>query len=219
MPNRTQSAKKNNRRRRRQTGSQRVAPTTEELEQQYQSVSNFASQNSTNCKDYRKKFEEASPNGVEFQIIKHKNLIRKKEEAIQSCHTGLTMARMGAILHGTDKPEHLEKFEKHIKLGEDRINDLTNWVNHSKLMVKLFTCFVKGSILNEKIAVLNHTCQAEVLKKILDEIKDNIHKVLEGVEVMVQYGSDFYTEGEYNDLAVMFKDEYELWSGVCNIMG
>ena len=215
MPNRSQTAKKNNRRRRRQTGSQRVAPTTEELERQYHNASRIANEETPDNDPmaYSKKFQENSPQpSIEFEIVKHKNLIKKKKDQIERCFTGLTMARMGAILHGIDNPEELEKFEKQIKLGEDRITDLTNWLNHSKLMVELFSYLTKHK---ENYITFCHDQNKEFVKEIknkLTQINDNIHKVIEGMEVMVKYGSDFYTEREYNDLCIMFKQEFDMWS-------
>tara|TARA_R110000822_G_scaffold21703_1_gene68528 strand:- start:506 stop:1048 length:543 start_codon:yes stop_codon:yes gene_type:complete len=148
----------------------------------------------------------------DLQIVKHNNLIKSFDKQIDQTQQGVLIS-MFAKIRFMDDPEQLEIFKNQEQLGNDRLTDLNNWKTHSELMVKLFNCFVKGS----KLASDPSEEDKEVVKKIGDEIKDNIHKVLEGVEVMVQYGSDFYTEGRYNEIAVMFKEEYELWSRVLMI--
>tara|TARA_R110000782_G_scaffold133810_2_gene226192 strand:- start:1226 stop:1876 length:651 start_codon:yes stop_codon:yes gene_type:complete len=207
MPNNKKN--KSNRRRRQTGGGARVSPTTEELEREYQRIHVLAREGG-GVKETRKIFEENSPMGVEFQIVKHKNLIKGKDKQIEACQKGLLLC-MFAKIRFLDDPEELENFKKQDKLGNDKLNDLNNWKRHSELMVKLFNCFVKGSVMNDKIAS-NVEVGEEIIKNTLKEVKDNIHKVVEGVEVMVQYGSDFYTEGQYNDIAIMFKEEYEMWS-------
>tara|TARA_R110000803_G_scaffold165721_1_gene229176 strand:+ start:731 stop:1285 length:555 start_codon:yes stop_codon:yes gene_type:complete len=152
----------------------------------------------------------------DLQIVKHNNLIKSFDKQIDQTQQGVLIS-MFAKIRFMDDPEQLEIFKNQEQLGNDRLTDLNNWKTHSELMVKLFNCFVKGSKLDREFSVLDHNCKVEIVKKIGDEIKDNIHKVLEGVEVMVQYGSDFYTEGRYNEIAVMFKEEYELWSRVLMI--
>ena len=216
MPNRTQSAKKNNRRRRQTGGGARVSPTTEELERQYHNASRIATEQTPDNDPmaYSKKFEENSPKpSLEFEAIKHKNLVKKKEEQIMKVQTGLALYKV--LKMGVSDPEELEKFEYNEKLGKDRITDLTNWLNHSKLMFGLFSYLTEHK--DKTFYSDQNKDFPKEIKNRLTQIKDNIHKVVEGIEVMVQYGSDFYTEREYNDLCIMFKQEFDCWSKTLTI--
>ena len=214
MPKRSNNKRRNTTRR-----STRVAPSPAELEQQrigsleqqYEEATTYARENSTDNIDYSKKFQEKAPHSFEFEILKHNKLVERKKEGLNKVYEGLCMVRMTQLFQH-DKPEVMEECNKAIKEGESRIEELECFIKHSELMSKLFKFFIDPAD-GKPVRIEDVKAVLELLKV----IKENIHKLLECVEVMVGY--EYYTEKEYNDIAVMFRDEYQLWSDFVERVG
>ena len=141
------------------------------------------------------------------QIDKHTRGVKCGEDALRDVEIGLTMNRMAQVV--CEDPEQIAEFERLKVLGEKRKADIENKIHFHKLMIMLFNTFR---------AVINGTSDKRVLKLVALKIKDAIHELLNGIEELIPYGSDFYTEEEYRQISNALMKEYKAWSPLCDHM-
>jgi len=143
------------------------------------------------------------------QIIKHTSGIKCGEDALSDVVTLLKMNKL-AILACQHEPKHaeeLEEFKKALVVGEKRKKDIENKIHFHKLMIMLFNTFK---------AVVNGRSDKRVLKLVAEKIKEAIHELLAGIEELIPYGSEFYTEEEYRLISNALMKEYKAWSPLCD---
>lgn len=139
------------------------------------------------------------------QIIKHTRGMKCGEDALKDVEIGLVM---NALAFGaTDDPEQKAEFTRLKVLGEKRVVDIENKIHFHKLMVMLFNSFR---------AVIAGRSDKRVLKLVAEKIKEAIHELLAGIEELIPYGSDFYTEEEYRLISNALMKEYKAWSPLCD---
>jgi len=139
------------------------------------------------------------------QIIKHTRGIKCGEDALKDVETGLVMNALAQI--ACDDPEQIVEFNRMKVLGEKRKVDIENKIHFHKLMVMLFNSFR---------AVIAGRSDKRVLKLVATKIKEAIHELLSGIEELIPYGSDFYTEEEYRLISNALMKEYQAWSPLCD---
>jgi len=145
------------------------------------------------------------------QIAKHTGGVKCGEDALSDVETMLKMNKL-AILACKDAPDHaeqLEEFKKALVVGEKRKKDIENKIHFHRLMVMLFNTFR---------AVINGRSDKRVLKMVAEKIKEAIQELLAGIEELIPYGSDFYTEEEYRLISNALMKEYQAWSPLCDHM-
>ena len=141
------------------------------------------------------------------EIKKHQEQIELWNEQMEKYHTGntiLAMAKMMDAFNGSNDP----KFKETEALGERRHQDIENHLQFHKLMLLLFRTFD---------AVFKGKSEVRVLPLIADKVKEAIHNLLEGIEALVPYGSDFYSEEEYRKISNNLMEEYNNWAHLCNM--
>jgi hypothetical protein len=129
------------------------------------------------------------------------------EDALRDVETGLTMNALAQM--ASDDPEQKAEFERLKVLGEKRKKDIENKIHFHKLMVMLFNTFR---------AVISGRSDKRVLKLVAEKIKEAIHELLAGIEELIPYGSEFYTEEEYRLISNALMKEYKAWSPLCDHM-
>jgi len=67
-------------------------------------------------------------------------------------------------------------------------------------------------------AVIMGRSDKRVLTLVAGKIKEAIHELLNGIEELIPYGSDFYTEEEYRVISNALMKEYNAWSPLCDHM-
>lgn len=142
------------------------------------------------------------------QIAKHTGGVKCGEDALSDVVTLLKMNKL-AILSCQDDPEQLEEFKKALVVGEKRKKDIENKIHFHKLMIMLFNTFR---------AVVNGRSDKRVLTLVAEKIKEAIHELLAGIEELLPYGSEFYTEEEYRLISNALMKEYQAWSPLCDHM-
>ncbi len=140
------------------------------------------------------------------QIIKHTRGIKCGEDALKDVSTGLKMNAL-ALLACRDDPEQTAEFNRMKVLGEKRKADIENKIHFHKLMIMLFNSFR---------AVINGRSDKRVLKLVAEKIKEAIQELLAGIEELIPYGSEFYTEEEYRLISNALMKEYKAWSPLCD---
>jgi hypothetical protein len=65
-------------------------------------------------------------------------------------------------------------------------------------------------------AVITGRSEKRVLGLVAEKVKEAIHDVLAGVEDLIPYGKDFYTEEEYIQISKNLMAEYKAWSPLCD---
>ena len=141
------------------------------------------------------------------QIAKHTRGVKCGEDALRDVEIGLTMNSMALSI--CEDPEQIAEFERLKVLGEKRKKDVENKIHFHKLMIMLFNTFR---------AVINGRSDTRVLKLVALKIKEAIHELLNGIEELIPYGSDFYTEEEYRVISNALMKEYNSWSPLCDNM-
>jgi hypothetical protein len=141
------------------------------------------------------------------QITKHTGGVKSGEDALRNVEIGLTMNSMARVV--CKDPEQIAEFERLKVLGEKRKKDVENKIHFHKLMIMLFNTFR---------AVINGRSDKRVLKLVAGKIKEAIHELLNGIEDLIPYGSDFYTEEEYRVISNALMKEYNAWSPLCDHM-
>jgi hypothetical protein len=129
------------------------------------------------------------------------------EDALRDVETGLTMNALAQM--ASDDPEQKAEFERLKVLGEKRKKDIENKIHFHKLMVMLFNTFR---------AVIKGRSDKRVLTLVAGKIKEAIHELLAGIEELIPYGSEFYTEEEYRLISNALMKEYKAWSPLCDHM-
>jgi hypothetical protein len=129
------------------------------------------------------------------------------EDALRDVEIGLTMNALAQI--ACDDPEQKAEFERLKVLGEKRKKDIENKIHFHKLMVMLFNTFR---------AVIKGRSDKRVLTLVAGKIKEAIHELLAGIEELIPYGSEFYTEEEYRLISNALMKEYKAWSPLCDHM-
>jgi len=140
------------------------------------------------------------------QIAKHTGGVKCGEDALSDVVTMLKMNKL-AIFASQDDPEQQEEFKKALVVGEKRKKDIENKIHFHKLMIMLFNTFR---------AVINGRSEKRVLKMVAEKIKEAIQELLAGIEELIPYGSDFYTEEEYRLISNALMKEYKAWSPLCD---
>ena len=110
-------------------------------------------------------------------------------------------------LKSAGDPEVIKMCDEMNEIGEKRLADCVNKVKFHRLMIMLFNTFV---------AITNGRSDVSVLTKVVDKLKDAIQTLLSGIEELVAFGGDFYTEEEYINISNALMKEYNAWSPICN---
>lgn len=220
MPKRSNNKRRNTTRR-----STRVAPSPAELEQQrmgsleqqYEEASTYAKENSTDIAGYCEKFIEKSPSSFQFEILKHKKLVERYEKKLERVVMGQMMCRMACIVSHGD-PEKLKEAQEEVKIGDAVFEDCQSQINCSQTMIKLLTKLDEvQSSAQERIQFINDEQSKDILS-CLGEVEEVIRKRLECVEALCEFGSDFYSENEYNQISILYKGEYEMWKELADCL-
>jgi hypothetical protein len=142
------------------------------------------------------------------QIAKHTAGVKCGEDALRDVVTVLKLNKL-SILATQHDPEKTEEFKKSLVLGEKRKADIENKIHFHKLMIMLFNTFR---------AVIKGRSDKRVLTLVANKIKEAIQELLAGIEELIPYGSDFYTEEEYRLISNALMKEYQAWSPLCDHM-
>lgn len=145
------------------------------------------------------------------QIAKHTRGMKCGEDALKDVEKGLLLNSMARITNiaRPNNPLEKEELNKLKVLGEKRKADIENKIQFHKLMIMLFNTFR---------AVICGRSDKRVLKLVAGKIKEAIHELLAGIEELIPYGSDFYTEEEYRQISNALMKEYKAWSPLCDHM-
>ena len=172
-------------------------PQVESVEDQfdkiYKEISSKVSRDGSDVEEHAKRFGEATAGlGIDFQIVKHKNLIKGKEKEMERCMKGLALAELfSCAMSDEDKIEMMKR-------GKIREKEIQGWIIHSELMIDIFELIKSKDIPN--------------LEKKIDAMKEHLVVIDENLSDMVSIG--YTTEREYIGLMKLFKDEFETWSDV-----
>ena len=143
---------------------------------------------------------------IQKHLAKHERGLDCALDAQRSCEYGLTLNKI-TLLKSAGDPEVIKMCDEMNEIGEKRLADCVNKVKFHRLMIMLFNTFV---------AITNGRSDVSVLTKVVDKLKDAIQTLLSGIEELVAFGEDFYTEEEYINISNALMKEYNAWSPICN---
>jgi len=143
---------------------------------------------------------------IQHHLTKHQMGLDTSLDAHKSCEYGLTLNKI-TLLKSEGRPEVIKMCDEMNVIGEKRLADCVNKIKFHRLMIMLFNTFV---------AITNGRSDVSVLAKVVDKLKDAIQTLLSGIEELVEFGGDFYTEEDYIKISNALMKEYNAWSPICN---
>jgi hypothetical protein len=144
---------------------------------------------------------------IKVELDKHYEATKDYSNQRNEIAKGLLLNKMLTVYAMSGHPEHLEDNKRLKDIGEKRLKDVENRIEFHKLMIMLFKTFG---------AYINGRSEKRVLGLVAEKVKQAIQDILAGVEDLIPYGSDFYTEEEYRQISNNLMREYNTWSPLCD---